>query len=110
MQYDAINNIADQYHIDHRFILAEVLTESSGCVRVPTTGGEATGIWNPGLLQDYDGYYTCNCETYNGVSNQVSRRILVVIALWSMTNNPIVWQDLRRRRSMPNGHHPEHDS
>ncbi|KAK4508541.1 hypothetical protein PRZ48_002280 [Zasmidium cellare] len=76
--YAAINNVADQYNIDHRYILAEILTESSGCVRVPTTGGQSTGIWNPGLLQDYDGYYTCNCETYNGVSNQYGETCGVV--------------------------------
>ncbi|KAM0259871.1 hypothetical protein ACHAQJ_003116 [Trichoderma viride] len=67
---NGINTIADQFNIDHRYILAEILTESSGCVRVQTTGGPATGIWNPGLLQDFDGFYTCNCDTVNGVPNE----------------------------------------
>lgn len=75
---NGINDIANQFNIDHRYILAEILTESSGCVRVPTTGGPSTGIWNPGLLQDYDGYYTCNCNTYNGVSNQYGETCGVV--------------------------------
>lgn len=75
---NGINDIANQYNIDHRFILAEILTESSGCVRVPTTGGPATGIWNPGLLQDFDGYYTCNCNTYNGVYNEYGETCGVV--------------------------------
>ncbi|PNP55749.1 hypothetical protein THARTR1_03969 [Trichoderma harzianum] len=75
---NAINDIANQFNIDHRFILAEILTESSGCVRVPTTGGPATGIWNPGLLQDFDGYYTCNCNTYNGVYNEYGETCGVV--------------------------------
>ena len=75
--YDGIQAIAQQSGVDHRFILAvimyEVLSsiyskptwrtnnefyrqESGGCVRVPST---ANGYSNPGLMQSFQGYYTC---------------------------------------------------
>ncbi|KID82980.1 glycoside hydrolase [Metarhizium guizhouense ARSEF 977] len=43
--------------IDHRFILAVVMQESSGCVRAPTTN---YGVRNPGLMQDHNGAASCN--------------------------------------------------
>jgi len=75
--YDGIQAIAAQSKLDHRLILAVIMEESSGCVRgkqalcvviqnrqqkltkqtVPTTTGPYR---NPGLMQDFEGYYTCN--------------------------------------------------
>ena len=61
---DEINNIqaaiqaaAQATGVDNRFILAVVMQESKGCVRVPTTNN---GVRNPGLLQDHNGAGTCN--------------------------------------------------
>lgn len=58
---DAINQVAQETFVDHRFILAIVMQESNGCVRVHTTGN---GVVNPGLMQSHDGTGTCNS---NGV-------------------------------------------
>lgn len=56
----AIWSVAASSGIDARFILAIVMQESKGCVRVPTTNG---GVRNPGLMQDHDGTGTCNDAT-----------------------------------------------
>lgn len=55
--YNAIQSVAATTKVDHRFILAVMMQESKGCVRVPTT---ANGVRNPGLMQDHDGTHTCN--------------------------------------------------
>ncbi|GKZ24994.1 hypothetical protein AbraIFM66951_000461 [Aspergillus brasiliensis] len=52
----AIEQVAKESKVDHRFILAVVLQESKGCVRVPTT---ANGVGNPGLMQSHQGTGTC---------------------------------------------------
>ena len=54
--YDAIQDIAAQTKVDHRFILAIIMQESGGCVRVPTS---ANGVVNPGLMQSHNGAGTC---------------------------------------------------
>ena len=53
----AIESVAAATYVDHRFILAIMMQESEGCVRVPTTGN---GVTNPGLMQDHDGSNSCN--------------------------------------------------
>jgi len=55
--HDAILQASTWSAMDPRFILAMVMQESSGCVRVHTTNN---GVRNPGLLQDHDGVHTCN--------------------------------------------------
>ena len=55
--YNAIEATAQATGVDHRFILAIIMQESKGCVRVPTTN---YGVRNPGLMQDHDGTGTCN--------------------------------------------------
>jgi hypothetical protein len=57
--YNAIQQVASETKVDHRFILAVILQESGGCVRVPTTNW---GVRNPGLMQDHDGAATCNSD------------------------------------------------
>ncbi|KAI1325021.1 putative muramidase [Xylariaceae sp. FL0255] len=52
----AITAQASASGIDQRFILAIMMQESKGCVRVPTTGN---GVTNPGLMQSHDGAGTC---------------------------------------------------
>lgn len=52
----AIEQVAGATAVDHRFILAVIMQESKGCVRVPTTNN---GVVNPGLMQDHDGSHTC---------------------------------------------------
>jgi flagellum-specific peptidoglycan hydrolase FlgJ len=52
--FKAIQQVAKESKVDHRFILAEILQESTACVRVQTT--KAPGdveIFNPGLMQDH---------------------------------------------------------
>lgn len=52
----AITSIAASAGVDERYVLATVVQESKGCVRVPTT----QGFWaNPGLMQDANGTNTC---------------------------------------------------
>lgn len=53
----AIEQVAAETLVDHRFILAVIMQESEGCVRVVTTGN---GVSNPGLMQDHDGANSCS--------------------------------------------------
>jgi hypothetical protein len=53
----AIEAVAAETFVDHRFILAVIMQESTGCVRAPSSIGSVT---NPGLMQDHDGSSTCN--------------------------------------------------
>lgn len=64
--YDSIQQIATETLVDHRFILAVIMQESGGCVRVPTSN---YGVRNPGLMQDHDGDGTCNSDITNQVQN-----------------------------------------
>lgn len=57
---DAINSQASATKVDPRFILAVVMQESNGCVRVKTTVSPDGTVTNPGLMQDHDGDHTCN--------------------------------------------------
>ncbi|KAL9107169.1 MAG: hypothetical protein Q9227_007869 [Pyrenula ochraceoflavens] len=54
---DAIQSQSHATKVDPRFILATVLQESGGCVRVKTT---KYAINNPGLMQDHNGSHSCN--------------------------------------------------
>lgn len=56
----SINSVAQSSSLDPRFILAIVMQESNGCVRVPTTSYSVT---NPGLMQSHEGTGTCNDGT-----------------------------------------------
>ena len=58
--HDAIEQVAQVSAVDHRFILAIVMQESSGCVRIQTTVSPDGTVTNPGLMQDHDGTGTCN--------------------------------------------------
>ena len=61
----SINAVAQASKVDHRFILAVIMQESTGCVRVKTTNW---GVRNPGLMQDHDGEATCNNDKTNQTS------------------------------------------
>ncbi|KAM3554802.1 hypothetical protein ARSEF4850_006289 [Beauveria asiatica] len=52
----AIEEVSKSEGVDARFILAVVMQESNGCVRVPTT---ANGVTNPGLMQSHNGANSC---------------------------------------------------
>lgn len=52
--------IAASANVDARFILATVMQESKGCVRVQTTYGSHA---NPGLMQSHAGENTCGTGT-----------------------------------------------
>jgi hypothetical protein len=47
-----IESVAADSGVDHRYILATIMQESVGCVRVPTTNN---GVRNPGLMQSHNG-------------------------------------------------------
>lgn len=47
-----IEAVAQTSGVDHRYILATIMQESVGCVRVPTT---SNGVVNPGLMQSHNG-------------------------------------------------------
>ncbi|EPS31169.1 peptidoglycan binding domain-containing protein [Penicillium oxalicum 114-2] len=53
----AIIKIAGESGVDARFILAIIMQESNGCVRVHTTNN---GVVNPGLMQSHNGKGSCN--------------------------------------------------
>lgn len=53
----AIVSISGLTGLDERFILAVIMQESTGCVRVITT---AYSHANPGLMQSYNGTGSCN--------------------------------------------------
>ncbi|KAJ9610845.1 hypothetical protein H2200_005622 [Cladophialophora chaetospira] len=57
--WDAVQLAAQMSNVDHRFILAVLLQESKGCVRVRTTNN---GVSNPGLMQSHNGGFSCNTE------------------------------------------------
>ncbi|KID67858.1 uncharacterized protein G6M90_00g094590 [Metarhizium brunneum] len=52
----AIESVGQSGGVDPRFILAIVMQESNGCVRV---GSTANGVKNPGLMQSHMGPHTC---------------------------------------------------
>lgn len=64
--YNAIQQVALDTKVDHRFILAVIIQESGGCVRVPTTN---YGVRNPGLMQCHNGDGTCNSDYTGQVQN-----------------------------------------
>lgn len=57
---NAIQSVSASSGVDARFILAIVMQESTGCVRVGATNG---GVNNPGLMQSHNGAGTCNSGT-----------------------------------------------
>lgn len=59
---DAILQVSAKSLIDPRFVLAIVLQESNGCVRVSATTSH-DGIHNPGIMQTSDGVGSCNDGT-----------------------------------------------
>jgi len=64
--YSAVQAISSQTGVDRRFILAIIMQESGGCVRVPTTNW---GVRNPGIMQSHNGQGTCNSDVTGIVSN-----------------------------------------
>jgi hypothetical protein len=57
--YNAIQQVAVATKVDHRFILAIIMQESSGCPRAATSTSPS-GVKNPGLMQDHNGTNSCN--------------------------------------------------
>ncbi|KAL8748497.1 MAG: hypothetical protein Q9184_007260, partial [Pyrenodesmia sp. 2 TL-2023] len=55
--HNATLRISNETNTDSRFILAVILQESGGCVRVPTSFYSSR---NPGLMQSHNGPATCN--------------------------------------------------
>lgn len=57
--HDAIQSISGSSGVDPRFILAVVMQESKGCVRIKTTTAPDGSVQNPGLMQSFNGNGTC---------------------------------------------------
>ncbi|TVY47565.1 hypothetical protein LOCC1_G001726 [Lachnellula occidentalis] len=56
----SIQSVASTTHVDPRFILAVVMQESKGCIRVhDTLSPPPAQIRNPGLMQDHNGTHSC---------------------------------------------------
>ncbi|KAK4976503.1 hypothetical protein LTR28_008223 [Elasticomyces elasticus] len=55
--YNAILDISTATSVDPRFILATIMQEFAGCVRVITT---SYSVQNPGLMQSHNGNGSCN--------------------------------------------------
>ena len=55
----AIERYANEAQMDKRFILAVVMQESKGCVRVKTTTSPDGRVTNPGLMQTHNGSGSC---------------------------------------------------
>jgi hypothetical protein len=72
--YDAIQQVAKETKVDHRFILAIIMQESGGCVRVPTSN---FGVRNPGLMQDHNGAATCNSDITRKVQNPRPSKVIL---------------------------------
>jgi hypothetical protein len=58
--HDAILSVATTANLDPRFLLAIIMQESGGCVRVWTTTSPDGKVTNPGIMQDHDGAGSCN--------------------------------------------------
>ena len=69
----SIVSIGSNYHIDSRFILAIVMQESTGCVRVPSTFGSHL---NPGLIQSFEGTGSCNTNNATVLSADVDQMLV----------------------------------
>ncbi|CAG9952605.1 unnamed protein product [Clonostachys rosea f. rosea IK726] len=65
--------VSGEVGIDKRFLLAIMMQESKGCVRVPTTPS-GSGHNNPGLMQSHAGKGTCA-----GVANCSKAQVLLMI-------------------------------
>ncbi|KIN01735.1 hypothetical protein OIDMADRAFT_122110 [Oidiodendron maius Zn] len=61
--FQSIDVISRATLLDRRFILAILLQETKGCVRVHTTFS-ADGVRNQGLMQSHNGKSTCNSGTW----------------------------------------------
>ncbi|KAK5056744.1 hypothetical protein LTR84_012276 [Exophiala bonariae] len=74
---DAILTISAEFLIDPRFVLAVVLQESNGCVRVATTT-PSNEIRNPGVMQTSNGAGSCNdgVEVSPCPQNEIYKMIL----------------------------------
>merc|ERR1712070_284664 len=66
----AILDLASSTGVDARFILAIVMQESTGCVRVITT---QYSHFNPGLMQSHNGTGSCNTNLAAQTNTDVSR-------------------------------------
>lgn len=67
--WNAIQAAATSSGVDHRFILAIMMQESQGCVRVWRT---VSGNGNPGLMQDHEGLHDCNSAGKGDYSRMVN--------------------------------------
>ncbi|KAK6375869.1 hypothetical protein LTS17_007691 [Exophiala oligosperma] len=97
---DAIINIANETNMDPRFILAVVMQESNGCVRVATT---AVSNANPGLMQSYKGKASCDL---NGVPlspcPQSSIHQMIVDGTAARVDGPTLINALNKAQQMDN--------
>lgn len=76
----AVTNVATAAKIDPRFVLAIVMQESNGCVRIKKTSSGEAGVINPGLMQSFNGVGTCNIDDTKEVnpcgSSQITQMLI----------------------------------
>lgn len=75
----AIVTIGQRSSIDPRFILAIIMQESTGCVRVVSTMGVHP---NPGLMQSHQGYVPR--VIHKDIANNTTGPELAIATAWSM--------------------------
>ena len=67
--HDAIVSSATASSLDARFILAIIMQESHGCLKIWSTAS-ADNIGNPGIMQDHEGTGSCNTNIApNGIAD-----------------------------------------
>ncbi|CAG8974091.1 hypothetical protein HYALB_00011613 [Hymenoscyphus albidus] len=54
-----IQSVAKSSGVDQRFILAVIMQESHGCLRVGATASPGAGVNNPGIMQSHNGQHNC---------------------------------------------------
>jgi 2,3-bisphosphoglycerate-independent phosphoglycerate mutase len=82
--YNAIQQVAAEASLDHRFILAIIMQESGGCVRVQTTN---YGFNNPGLMQSFEG--TSSCDNDGELTNPCPQSEVRTLSSGPMNTNRV---------------------
>jgi hypothetical protein len=65
---DSILTTAAAAKTDPRFVLAIIMQESNGCVRVNGTVSADPSVFNPGVMQSFKGSGTCNVQNNQEVN------------------------------------------
>lgn len=81
---EAILSVSAKSLIDPRFVLAVMMQESNGCVRVQST---ANAVANPGLMQSYMGKGSCNSQA--GVQSPCPQSTIELMVMDGVSNGEV---------------------